>query len=83
MACGPSPLNYRPETTIPRECQVLLERGALVAASSRGAKDSQAMTILLSRIAPRGPLLVLLAPLGEVEWSGATGAGLAWRNRII
>ena len=62
----------RPPTDIgvPRQCRELIERGALVAISSSGGKDSQAMTILLSRIVPRDQLLVVHAPLGEVEWPG-------------
>ena len=37
---------------------------------SSGGKDSQAMTILLSRIVPREQIIVIHAPLGEVEWPG-------------
>ena len=48
----------------------MIRNGALVAISSSGGKDSQAMTILLSRIVPREQLLVVHAPLGEVEWPG-------------
>ena len=55
---------------IPRECRRLIRDGALVAINSSGGKDSQAMTILLSRIVPRDQLIVVLAPLGEVEWPG-------------
>ena len=54
---------------IPHECRQLIRRGALVAINS-GGKDSQAMTILLSRIVPRDQLIVVHAPLGEVEWQG-------------
>ena len=62
----------RPPTdiVIPRQCRELIELGALVAISSSGGKDSQAMTILLSRVVPREQLLVVHAPLGEVEWPG-------------
>ena len=42
--------------------------GTLVAVSTSGGKDSQAMTILLSRIVPRDRLVAVHAPLGEVEW---------------
>ena len=55
---------------IPHECRRLIRRGALVAINSLGGKDSQAMTILLSRIAPPDQLLAVHAPLGEVEWPG-------------
>ena len=55
---------------IPRECRKLIRGGALVALNSSGGKDSQAMTILLSRIVPRDQLVVVHAPLGEVDWPG-------------
>ena len=55
---------------IPRECRWLIHRGALVAINSSGGKDSQAMAILLSRIVPHDQLIVVHAPLGEVEWPG-------------
>ncbi len=48
----------------------MIDRGALVSLSSSGGKDSQAMTILLARIVPRDQLVVVHAPLGEVEWPG-------------
>ena len=48
----------------------MIRNGALVAISHSGGKDSQAMTILLSRIVPREQLLFVHAPLGEVEWPG-------------
>lgn len=55
---------------IPRECRQLIRRGALVAINHSGGKDSQAMTVLLVRIVPRDQLIVVHAPLGEVEWPG-------------
>ena len=55
---------------IPRECSHLIRRGALVAINHSGGKDSQAMTALLVRIVPRNQLIVVHAPLGEVEWPG-------------
>ena len=55
---------------IPTECRELIDRGALVALSHSGGKDSQAMTILLSQVVPCAQLLVVHAPLGEVEWPG-------------
>ena len=48
----------------------MIRRGALVSVSVSGGKDSQAMTILLTRIVPRDQLVVIHAPLGEVEWPG-------------
>ena len=55
---------------VPPRCGEMIRRGALVAMSHSGGKDSQAMTILLSRVIPREQLLVVHAPLGEVEWRG-------------
>ncbi len=48
----------------------MIRAGALVAISTSGGKDSQAMTIVLSRIVPRDRIVVVHAPLGEVEWPG-------------
>ena len=67
---GGSPLRRRPDLFVPPACRALVERGALVAVSHSGGKDSQCMTILLDRIVPREQLLVVHAPLGEVEWPG-------------
>ena len=67
---GVSPLRRRTGIAIPSQCRELIERGALVAVSSSGGKDSQAMTILLSRIVPPEQMIVVHAPLGEVEWPG-------------
>ena len=64
------PLRRRPDIAVPYECRDMIEHGALVAISSSGGKDSQAMSILLSRLVPREQLLVVHAPLGEVEWAG-------------
>ncbi len=55
---------------VPPECRDMIRRGALVAVNHSGGKDSQSMTILLARIVPRDQLLVVHAPLGEVEWPG-------------
>ena len=55
---------------VPPECRETIRAGALVAISHSGGKDSQAMTILLSRLVPRDQLIVVHAPLGEVEWPG-------------
>ena len=54
----------------PPECREMIRAGALVAINHSGGKDSQAMTILLSRIVPRDQLVAVHAPLGEVEWPG-------------
>ena len=48
----------------------MIRAGALVAINTSGGKDSQSMTILLSRIVPRDQLVAIHAPLGEVEWEG-------------
>ncbi len=55
---------------VPSECREIIRAGALVAINHSGGKDSQAMTILLSRIVPRDRLVAVHAPLGEVEWPG-------------
>ena len=60
----------RSDIAVPPECRELVQRGALVAVNHSGGKDSQCMTILLSRIVPREQLVIVHAPLGEVEWSG-------------
>ena len=49
----------------------MIRRGARVAVNHSGGRDSQAMTVLLSRIVPREQTIVVHAPLGEVEWPGA------------
>ena len=66
----PRSLRRRCAIPVPAQCRDLLERGALVAVNSSGGKDSQCMTILLSRIVPLEQLLIVHAPLGEVEWPG-------------
>ena len=40
---------------VPPRCEDMIRAGALVAISTSGGKDSQAMTILLSRIVPPHP----------------------------
>ena len=64
------PRSHRPtrDLHIPPECRDMIRRGALVAINSSGGKDSQAMTILLARIVLRDQLVVVHAPLREVEW---------------
>ena len=59
-----------PDPFVPPECRTAIRRGALVALSHSGGKDSQAMTILVSRLVPAGQLLVVHAPLGDIEWPG-------------
>ena len=54
----------------PPECREMIRAGTLVAVNHSGGKDSQAMTIMLSRIVPREQLVAVHAPLGEVEWPG-------------
>ena len=56
--------------SIPAECRETIRAGALVAISHSGGKDSQAMTILLSRIVPSDRLVAVHAPLAQVEWPG-------------
>ncbi len=56
------------EIRVPSKCRQLIRDGALVSISTSGGKDSQAMTILLSRIVPRDRLVAVHAPLAEVEW---------------
>ena len=50
----------------------MIRAGALVAVNSSSGKDSQAMTILLSRIVPREQTIVVHALLGEMEWQGTS-----------
>ena len=69
MSRAPS-LRRRHDIPVPAQCRNLIDHGALVVVNSSGGKDSQAMTILLERIVPRDQLLVVHAPLGEVEWPG-------------
>ena len=58
------------EIRVPPQCRQMIRAGALVSISHSGGKDSQAMTILLSRIVPRHQLVAVHAPLAEVEWEG-------------
>ena len=58
------------DVPVPPPCNEMIRAGALVAINSSGGKDSQCMTILLSRLVPREQLLAVHAPLGEVEWPG-------------
>ncbi len=69
---GHVPQRRGPDTefSVPPECREMIRRGALVALNVSGGKDSQALTIILSRIVPRDQLVAVHAPLGEVEWEG-------------
>ena len=69
---GTTPRGRRPaaDLYIPPACRDMIRRGALIAVSHSGGKDSQSMTILLARTVPRDQLVVVHAPLGEVEWPG-------------
>ena len=69
---GTTPRGRRPaaDLYIPPECRDMIRRGALIAVSHSGGKDSQSMTILLARTVPRDQLVVVHAPLGQVEWPG-------------
>ena len=58
------------DIAVPSRCRQMIRAGALVAINHSGGKDSQAMTILLSRIVPAGQLVAVHAPLAEVEWEG-------------
>ncbi|MCY4558687.1 MAG: hypothetical protein OXF79_20390 [Chloroflexi bacterium] len=58
------------DVAVPPRCEQMIRAGALVVVNWSGGKDSQTMTILLSRIVAREQLLVVHAPLGEMEWPG-------------
>ena len=58
------------DVPIPPECEEMIRRGALIALSVSGGKDSQAMSLLVARIVPHDQLVAVHAPLGEVEWPG-------------
>ncbi len=58
------------DVRVPRECREMIRAGALVAVNTSGGKDSQSMTILLSRIVPRDQIVAIHAPLVDVEWPG-------------
>ena len=59
-----------PDIPIPLDCRAMILRGALVAVNHSGGKDSQCMMIRLAQLVPHEQLLVVHAPLGEVEWPG-------------
>ena len=55
------------DVAVPPRCNEMIRAGALVAIDSSGGKDSQCMTILLSRIVPREQLVVARGDADEVE----------------
>ncbi len=59
------------EIRVPPQCREMIRAGALVAVNHSGGKDSQSMTILLSRIVPRAQLVAVHAPPRGVGWEGA------------
>ncbi|MDR6218280.1 phosphoadenosine phosphosulfate reductase family protein [Deinococcus soli (ex Cha et al. 2016)] len=54
------------------ELVALIREGALVVANHSGGKDSQALLERMLPLVPPGQLAVVHAPLGEVEWPGAS-----------
>ena len=52
---------------VPPQCREMIRAGSLVSINTSGGKDSQAMTILLSRIVPRDRLVTVHAPLGQLD----------------
>ena len=59
-----------PVIALPAQCRDMIRRGALVAVNHSGGKDSQCMTVLLSRIVPRNQIVVVHAPLSAADWPG-------------
>ena len=59
-----------PDLPIPLDCRAMIRRGELVAVDHSGGKDSQCMMIRLAQLVRHEQLLVVHAPLGEVEWPG-------------
>ena len=58
------------DVPVPPECTDMIRAGALVTINHSGGKDSQCMIIRLAQLVPHEQLLVIHAPLGEVEWPG-------------
>ncbi len=58
------------DVPVPPRCRDMIRAGALIAVNTSSGKDSQAMTILLSRRVPCDRLVAVHAPLGEVDWPG-------------
>lgn len=55
---------------VPDEIKRLIDNGALFVVNSSGGKDSQCMTILLSKLVPKEQLVIIHSHLPEVEWAG-------------
>lgn len=53
---------------LPAQARELSHGGALFAVSHSGGKDSQAMTLAVRSVVPDRQILIVHAPLGEVEW---------------
>lgn len=70
----------------PAQILELVERGATFIVNHSGGKDSQAMAAYVRSFVPDSQILVLHAPLGEVEWEGCpehiakTTKGLEYRE---
>ena len=59
-----------PTVAVPAQCRDMIRRGAMVAVNHSGGKDSQCMTVLLSRIVPRDQIVMVHAPLDCADWPG-------------
>ena len=58
-------------TTTDAKIMELAQEGALFVISHSGGKDSQAMTIKLSKMVPKDQLVIVYAHLPEVDWDGS------------
>jgi DNA sulfur modification protein DndC len=56
---------------IPQQIKDLIQAGALFVINSSAGKDSQAMTILLSKIIPKNQLVIVHVHLPLVEWDNS------------
>jgi len=56
--------------TIPARIRTMINAGALIVVNHSGGKDSQAMTVRIREIVPTAQILVVHAPLAEIEWPG-------------
>jgi len=72
--------------TPPAHILELVDRGATFVVNHSGGKDSQAMAAYVRSFVPDSQILILHAPLGEVEWEGCpehiakTTKGLKYRE---
>gem|GEM_PF-3596128 len=66
------PLQHRlfPRQGVPAQVKALIERGALFVINDSGGKDSQAMKNFVRANVPHRQLLIVHAPLREVDWEG-------------